>query len=97
MTDPYAIYELNDDNEINKLITNVNEENFNSVFKYIKLHGNRLSSVKLKSLGKCDELFRTSDGLYSLCKSLKANSLYIVMYIDYTELENALTNKKGVN
>lgn len=95
MTDPYVIYELTDKN--NDLISNVTEENFSQIFKYIKLHGKRLSSVKLNSIGEYKELFKTKDGLYSLCESLKNNSLYIAMYVDYTELENALTNKKGVN
>lgn len=92
ITKPYVIYKLDGNDKQNFLISKYaslvkNEEMFNRVIKLIKKNGSRIYGTKFCINVKSGKLiYRSTDGLYGLWKSNLKNSIYLLLFVDYGEI-----------
>lgn len=98
---PYVIYKLDGKHKMSFLISKYadlekSDDMFSSVFNQIRMNGKKIVSTRLESLGKGKILYKSSDGLYAVYREAKTKSIYLLMYIDYGEIEKWFAKiKKG--
>lgn len=98
---PYVIYKLDGQNKMSFLISKYadlekSDDMFNSIFKQIRINGKQLVSTRLDSLGKGKILYKSSDGMYAIYRETNTKSIYVLMYIDYGDIEKWFKKfKKG--
>ena len=101
VTTPYVIYKLNCNDRKSILISKYaslidNDEKMSKFISFIRKNGNRLYGARFKSNGRTGRLiYRSKDGLYGVWKSNLNECLYLLLYVDYGEIEGIF--KKWVN
>lgn len=99
---PYVIYKLDGQNKMSLLISKYadlekSDDMFCGILKQIQLNGKQLTSTRLDSLEKGKILYTSSDGMYAIYRGNKTKSIYVLMYIDYGDIEKWFVKfKKGV-
>lgn len=89
---PYVIYKLDGNLDKNQLISKYagltkNDEMLSKIIKLIKEKGNRIYGTKFNANVRSGKLiYRSKDGLYGLWKSNLNNSIYLLLYVDYGEI-----------
>lgn len=96
VTKPYVINKLDGNIAKNFLISKYacltnNEEMMNLIIKLIKEKGYRIYGTKFPINARTGKLiYRSKDGLYGLWKSNLNKSIYLLLYVDYSEITGNL-------
>ena len=93
ITTPYVIYKLNCNDRKSILISKYaslidNDEKLSKTITLIKNNGNRLYGKKFKINPRTGKLiYRSKDGLYGVWRSNLNECLYLLLYVDYGDIE----------
>lgn len=93
---PYVIYKINGNLEKNFLISKYasltdNDEKMIRIIKLIKEKGDRIYGTKFPINIRTGKLiYRSKDGLYGLWKSNLNKCIYLLLYVDYGEINGNL-------
>ena len=96
VTRPYVIYKLNCNDRKSILISNYaslidNDDKLSKVITLIKNNGNRLYGAKFSANLRTGKLiYRSKDGLYGVWKSNLNKCIYLLLYVDYGDINNSL-------